>query len=78
MGLGCMGFFHAYGAPTDAQDAVTLLRQAYGFSYTFLTRLRCTVPRPTRIAASSWQGKPWLLDGMEMPEVFGGTKRTVQ
>lgn len=30
-----MGFSHAYGAPTDAQDAVTLLRQAYDLGYTF-------------------------------------------
>ena len=35
VGLGCMGFSHAYGAPTDAQDAVTLLRQAYDLGYTF-------------------------------------------
>lgn len=60
VGLGCMGFSHAYGAPTDAQDAVTLLRQAYayGFSYTFLTRLRCTVPRRTRIARAAGRGNP--------------------
>lgn len=35
VGLGCMGFSHAYGAPTDVQDAVTLLRQAYDLGYTF-------------------------------------------
>ena len=35
MGLGCMDFSYAYGAPTDAQDAVTLLRQAYDLGYTF-------------------------------------------
>lgn len=29
VGLGCMSFSHAYGAPTDVQEAVTLLRQAY-------------------------------------------------
>lgn len=35
VGLGCMDFSYAYGAPTDAQDAVTLLRQAYDLGYTF-------------------------------------------
>ncbi len=35
VGLGCMGFSHAYGAPTDVQEAVTLLRQAYDLGYTF-------------------------------------------
>ncbi len=35
VGLGCMGFSHAYGAPTDAQAAVTLLRQAYDLGCTF-------------------------------------------
>lgn len=65
-------------APTDTQDAVTLLWQAYDLGYTFLIRLRCTVPRRTRIAASGWQGRLWPLNGMEMSEVFGGAKRTVQ
>lgn len=78
VGLGCMGFSRAYSAPTDAQKAGTLLRQAYDLGYTFLTRPRCTVPRRTYIAASGCQGRPWPLDGMEMSEVFGGTKRTVQ
>ena len=35
VGLGCMGFSHAYGAPTDVQEAVALLRQAYDLGYTF-------------------------------------------
>ena len=30
-----MGYSHAYGAPTDVQEAVTLLRQAYDLGYTF-------------------------------------------
>lgn len=78
VGLGCMGFSHAYSAPTDAQEAVTLLWQAYDLGYTFLTRPRYTVPRRTRIEADGWQGNPWPLDGMEVSEGFGGTKRTIQ
>ena len=29
MGLGCMGFSHAYGAPTERSEAVRAIRDAY-------------------------------------------------
>lgn len=35
VGLGCMGFSHAYGAPTDKRKAVRLLREAVEMGYTF-------------------------------------------
>lgn len=35
VGLGCMGFSHAYGAPTEYQEAVQMIRKAYGMGYTF-------------------------------------------
>lgn len=35
VGLGCMGFSHAYGAPTEYQEAVQMIRRAYGMGYTF-------------------------------------------
>ncbi len=35
VGLGCMGFSHAYGAPTDENETVSLLRQAADMGYTF-------------------------------------------
>ena len=35
VGLGCMGFSHAYGAPTEAGEAVRLLRRAVEMGYTF-------------------------------------------
>lgn len=35
LGLGCMGFSHAYGAPTDHAQAVRLLREAVDMGYTF-------------------------------------------
>lgn len=35
VGLGCMGFSHAYGAPTREEDAIQLLRQAFQMGYTF-------------------------------------------
>ncbi len=35
VGLGCMGFSHAYGAPTDRQTAVRTLREAVDLGYDF-------------------------------------------
>ena len=35
VGLGCMGFSHAYGVPTDEKETVRLLRRAFELGYTF-------------------------------------------
>ena len=35
LGLGCMGFSHAYGAPMDEREGMRLLRQAVEIGYTF-------------------------------------------
>lgn len=35
LGLGCMGFSHAYGAPTNRNEAVRLIREAVDMGYTF-------------------------------------------
>ena len=35
VGLGCMGFSHAYGPPTDETEAVGLIRRAFDLGYTF-------------------------------------------
>ena len=35
IGLGCMGFSHAYGAPTGEKDTIRLLRRAFDLGYTF-------------------------------------------
>ena len=34
VGLGCMGFSHAYGAPTDRNEAVAMIQSAYEMGYT--------------------------------------------
>ncbi|MCM1107013.1 MAG: aldo/keto reductase [Blautia sp.] len=34
VGLGCMGFSHAYGAPTERKEAVKAIRTAYEMGYT--------------------------------------------
>ena len=35
LGLGCMGFSHAYGAPTERGAAIRLIREAVDMGYTF-------------------------------------------
>lgn len=35
VGLGCMGFSHAYGLPTDREEAISMIRSAYEMGYTF-------------------------------------------
>ena len=35
VGLGCMGFSHAYGAPAEHCEAVKAIRQAVDLGYTF-------------------------------------------
>lgn len=35
VGLGCMGFSHAYGLPTEKSEAVRMIRMAYYMGYTF-------------------------------------------
>lgn len=35
VGLGCMGFSHAYGRPTEKKEAVSLIQQAVDMGYTF-------------------------------------------
>lgn len=35
VGLGCMGFSHAYGAPMEKNEAIRVLRQAVEMGYTF-------------------------------------------
>ena len=35
VGLGCMGFSHAYGAPTEEKETIRLLRRAFDLGYTF-------------------------------------------
>lgn len=35
VGLGCMGFSHAYGAPTEKSEAISAIRYAFENGYTF-------------------------------------------
>lgn len=35
VGLGCMGFSHAYGAPTGQEETIQMIHNAYDLGYTF-------------------------------------------
>ena len=35
LGLGCMGFSHAYGPATEKEKAIRLIRHAFDLGYTF-------------------------------------------
>lgn len=35
IGLGCMGFSHAYGKPTNKKEAIELIQKSIDLGYTF-------------------------------------------
>ena len=41
VGLGCMGFSHAYGLAQDKETAIQTIRQAYEMGYNFFDRAEC-------------------------------------
>lgn len=41
VGLGCMGFSHAYGVPTEKNEAVRMIRKAYEMGYDFFDTAEC-------------------------------------
>ena len=43
IGLGCMGFAHAYGAPSDEAEAVRVIRQAADRGCTFFDTAECYI-----------------------------------
>ena len=43
VGLGCMGFSHAYGAATEKSEAVKTIRAAYDIGYNFFDTAECYV-----------------------------------
>ena len=63
VGLGCMGFSHAYGAPTERKEAVRMIRRAYEMGYDFFDTAECytdgmTVPG-TKVEDSKAQIQDW-------------------
>lgn len=43
VGLGCMGFSHAYGAPTERSEAVQMIRRAFDMGYDFFDTAECYI-----------------------------------
>lgn len=43
VGLGCMGFSHAYGAPTGKSEAISAIRAAFDIGYTFFDTAECYI-----------------------------------
>lgn len=43
MGLGCMGMTHAYGAPSDENEMIKLIRSAFDMGITFFDTAECYV-----------------------------------
>lgn len=41
VGLGCMGFSHAYGAPTERPEATKMIRRAFEMGYDFFDTAEC-------------------------------------
>ena len=41
VGLGCMGFSHAYGEPTEKTAAVAMIKKAYDMGYNFFDTAEC-------------------------------------
>ena len=58
IGLGCMGFSHAYGAPTEKSEAIRSIRAAYDMGYTLFDTARPTAPPPTPMRMRGWWGRP--------------------
>lgn len=43
LGLGCMGFSHAYGEPIEKKEAIKIIRNAYEMGYTFFDTAECYI-----------------------------------
>lgn len=43
VGLGCMGFSHAYGVPTETGEAIRTIRSAYEMGYDFFDTAECYI-----------------------------------
>lgn len=41
VGLGCMGFSHAYGEATEKSEAIKMIKSAYDMGYTFFDTAEC-------------------------------------
>lgn len=73
IGLGCMGFSHAYGAPTDKGEAVCMIRNAYEMGYTLFDTAEVygTPQAPHQNEELVGEALKWVRDQVQIVSKFG-------
>lgn len=73
VGLGCMGFSHAYGAPTDKDEAVSMIRSAYEMGYTFFDTAEVygTSEDPHQNEELVGESLKWVRNHVQIVSKFG-------
>ena len=73
VGLGCMGFSHAYGAPTDKDEAVSMIHNAYEMGYTFFDTAEVygTPENPHQNEELVGEALKWVRGQVQIVSKFG-------
>lgn len=73
VGLGCMGFSHAYGAPMDRKKAVSMIRSAYEMGYTFfdIAEVYGTPEDPHQNEELVGEALKWVRSQVKIVSKFG-------
>lgn len=61
IGLGCMGFTHAYGAPIDEEDGIRAIRYAIEEGCSFFDTAECYIGKmrtAVQVITKNWWVKP--------------------
>lgn len=73
VGLGCMGFSHAYGAPTDKDEAIAMIQSAYEMGYTFFDTAEVygTSENPHQNEELVGEALKWVRGQVQIASKFG-------
>ena len=73
VGLGCMGFSHAYGAPTDRDEAISMIHSAYEMGYTFFDTAEVygTTEDPHQNEELVGEALKWVRGQVQIASKFG-------
>lgn len=73
VGLGCMGFSHAYGAPTDREEAISMIHSAYEMGYTFFDTAEVygTPENPHHNEELVGEALKWVRGQIQIASKFG-------
>ncbi len=73
VGLGCMGFSHAYGAPTDRDEAISMIQKAYEMGYTFFDTAEVygTPENPHHNEELVGEALKWVRGQVQIASKFG-------